>query len=1001
VQGFALDDRQPFQRIQQFILKPESSAQILILGQAVDIGPVVKGLSIVSPETIHQLSMRDAEEPAPESSGIFQSSQPLQHLEPDVLSQILGGLGITADPPQVVVQGLGVLLDQCLEGLSFAKLAANDQQLKLIVLGVGAFRHIRVSCRIQWGSRGRSSEGSSRFKSVDASQWMQISVNQHGFRMPGLVLVHEDQPDRLCIILSLAISGVTELVSEADSLIKQLMHRRVPQIVGAYIATLWLAVEIGGWVTEQMGLPSAYALYLFVVLVAFLPSVVILAWRHGAPGPDNWGRLEKFTVPANVVLAAGLLVLIVQVRPPLAEPSSVRMESAVIERTLIDETGQEQVFQVAREGFGVSFVSLFWPSEDRSTDSVEWESYAAPWLLGVDLNQDPLITGGVIYAREPIERLLAAGFSDGIGEPMSMGLGIAEDQGADYLIRGSYQRTAEGYSLRADLYAVQDGALLDSFIQSGADLLSAVDGLSERIGQRLVGDLDRGEAEFRPLGLAELTTTDPAVLKPFVRGLNALMFDSDFDAGIVQLSEAAELDPSFSHAWAWLQQSYRQSGDMAAANSAIEQALAHDYKLETEMRFVLRANQYAVLGDLDRAIRVIRMWTEVTPLSLRAWMTLTRNLLIVGEIDEARAANLKAQEIDPDRASLKQTQAEIEELAGNFELASEILRNYLEAQPQDDEAWVSLGGTLERSGAIQAALEAYERASFVATDDFEAQLRLMRLEARAGNAEAAVRDLRRALSRPVQPTQQARLARELVNVLSNLGRIEELLIVINENREAIEQTLPPLARSLTVEGLRIAAMTRLGQFDLALQTIDEAQAQIPEQFQPFFAVAKLPIFEKQNEPLAANEEFEIFEAFVVNYEMPGQDIQLEAERARLMAIRGDYPAALELIDDAWQMMQGTFFFLLDDMTEPLRMQEARYQFESEQYEKALESVDDFLLVYPNQVDSQLLRAKALKALGRDDDAQAQLANVLELWSSADAGFRPLLEAQQLAEDWGF
>ncbi len=789
-------------------------------------------------------------------------------------------------------------------------------------------------------------------------------------------------------------------VSESEGFIKQLMHRRVPQIVGAYIASLWVAVELGGWVTEQLGLPSAYALYLFVLLVSLLPCVVLLAWRHGAPGADEWGRAEKLGIPANVLLAIVLVVMIIQLRPPHEGlPESIRMGAAVVERTVIDETGQEQVFQVARKGFGVSVQTLFWPNADASATGVGWESYAAPWLMGVDLSQDPLISGGAMYNRLVLERLLAAGYEQGIGEPLALGLSIAEDYGADYLIRGNYRREEAGYTLQADLYVVEDGTLLESFSQQGNSLIAASDSLSQRIGERLVGDLDRGGAEFRPLDLAEMTTDNEAVLESFVQGMNALMIDSDFETGVEHLYTATEMDPSFSHAWVMLQQTLRQTGDMAAANAAIEQALQYDYKLETEMRFVLKANQYAILGDIPRAVRVIRMWTEVQPLNLLAWITLTRNLLIVGEVDEARESNVRARELDPDRASLTRTRAEIEELAGNFELASQLLTEYLQAEPDDDAAWISLGGARERSGDIEGAQEAYERASFVASSGFDARERLLRLEGRAGDPERAIRDLQRALAEPLQPSQQARLARELVNVLSNVGRLQELLDVIEQHQEVINQTLPPLARAMTVGGMRISAYMGLGRYQRALEIIEASVEQVPEQFRPIFAVSRFHIHEAEGQVSEAAEQFEIYEEFVLNYDMAGQDILLKAQRARLLAMRDDFVAALAQMEQAESMTRGSVFLLVDEVTHTLTLQKADYQLEAGRLDAAIETVDAFLSIYPNNGQAQLLRARVLHALGQQDEAESQLSKVLELWSSADPEFELLQDANELAAQW--
>ena len=45
------------------------------------------------------------------------------------------------------------------------------------------------------------------------------------------------------------------------------------------------------------------------------------------------------------------------------------------------------------------------------------------------------------------------------------------------------------------------------------------------------------------------------------------------------------------------------------------------------------------------------------------------------------------------------------------------------------------------------------------------------------------------------------------------------------------------------------------------------------------------------------------------------------------------------------------------------------------------------------------RAQSLKALGRPDDALIAIEKALELWSEADANFKPAIEARLLLEQW--
>ena len=110
-------------------------------------------------------------------------------------------------------------------------------------------------------------------------------------------------------------------MASQDTLLKKLLARRVPQILGVYIAAAWLTVEMGEWITGLLGWPEQLVIYAFVLLVAFLPAVVLLAWHHGAPGRDRWQLSEKIWLPINVVLALAAVAIVMDVVPPGEVPS--------------------------------------------------------------------------------------------------------------------------------------------------------------------------------------------------------------------------------------------------------------------------------------------------------------------------------------------------------------------------------------------------------------------------------------------------------------------------------------------------------------------------------------------------------------------------------------------------------------------------------------------------------------------------------------------------------
>ena len=69
-------------------------------------------------------------------------------------------------------------------------------------------------------------------------------------------------------------------MTEKPPISESLIHRRVPQFVGMYIAATWLVIELGDWVTERFNLPGALTSYVFVVMLVMLPAVILFSYNH-------------------------------------------------------------------------------------------------------------------------------------------------------------------------------------------------------------------------------------------------------------------------------------------------------------------------------------------------------------------------------------------------------------------------------------------------------------------------------------------------------------------------------------------------------------------------------------------------------------------------------------------------------------------------------------------------------------------------------------------------
>ena len=93
------------------------------------------------------------------------------------------------------------------------------------------------------------------------------------------------------------------------SLIKELLSRRVPQIIGSYFIASTSMILFLDWLKINYAFPKEFITLALFGAVSILPSVVILAYFHGAPGKDEWTKIEKIGVPINIIFIFSILVI--------------------------------------------------------------------------------------------------------------------------------------------------------------------------------------------------------------------------------------------------------------------------------------------------------------------------------------------------------------------------------------------------------------------------------------------------------------------------------------------------------------------------------------------------------------------------------------------------------------------------------------------------------------------------------------------------------------------
>ena len=93
------------------------------------------------------------------------------------------------------------------------------------------------------------------------------------------------------------------------SFINTLLERRIPQIIGSYIIAGTSLVLFIDWLVARYDFPQYYVTLALFGIISILPSAIILAYFHGAPGKDEWTRIEKIGIPTNILFIAVILFI--------------------------------------------------------------------------------------------------------------------------------------------------------------------------------------------------------------------------------------------------------------------------------------------------------------------------------------------------------------------------------------------------------------------------------------------------------------------------------------------------------------------------------------------------------------------------------------------------------------------------------------------------------------------------------------------------------------------
>ena len=747
---------------------------------------------------------------------------------------------------------------------------------------------------------------------------------------------------------------------------KDLLSRRVPQILGGYLAGSWIIFEFVQWLVGHYTISPYLEEFCLIALASLIPTVFLLAYYHGRPGKDRWTQVEKIGIPTNLAATTLLLFFLFQGRDLGATTTSV---------SVTDETGQKIQRVIPKSEFRKK-VAIFSLENETGDTTYDWMMHAIPDMLKLDLIQDMYLDIESTY--DFYKDIRDEGFIYAVGIPLILKKKISEQQYMEYFIAGSIGQLDGQLSVMVALHETKTTKSLAENSLMGMEILEIVDEMSMWIKEVLSLPAQHLESTV-DLPASEILTKSDQALKTFYQGMNACYINENWKKGMTLLEQSVQLDSTFAYAYWEVLNANLKNIRGEEGMLAFLPLMKHSYKLPEKLRIELDFLYWFVAErKTDMALKVVKNWIELYPEDVNAYELLADCYSILMQTEDVIKTYEKILKLDPTRYDFLLYIAQEYNYAGNFEEAVKYYQLYADEFPNSSTTYIELGKLYAWYGKHEQAKSYYEKALLIEPADISVQLLLADNKAEMGNFNSALHDLDDILDRCNSPQERVEVYTSLENHYFIRGQANKAIKYV-ELKLAEQEKYDPQIEILYTRFFSLERYILAGRVSTAFQIAREMEKTLepPQDFYTPFAYYRIYL---ELEDVENTEEYlEKFEATIEERQIEALRPQATFARGKLYELEGDYETAIQ---------QFKINIELATVNPHMDFHIGLCYRKNKQYRKAEEHFQKIIDLHPFWPEELYEFGLVYYEWGKYDKALEYFNRAQSIWENADPEYKP-------------